>query len=298
MKDKVLYHIYSFLLGGLARLPLRGLYVLSDGLAWLFMHVIHYRQRVVRSNIQRVFPAWSVQQQQQLECDYYRYLADLFVEILKLLHISDHELDRRVEAHGTELVDEYIREGHPVFILMGHYGNWEWAQQMYTHLLQPTTKHQIFRPLHDKAFGRLFDRMRSRFDSQCIPQKAAVRSMLRLRKEEGAFICTFISDQHPNSELMENWTIFLGQDSAYVTGPEEIGRRLDARYVYLDIERPARGFYRMTCRPVEPVEGESFPYMTGYLRQMEASILRQPELWLWSHRRWYLSHEEYLKAKS
>lgn len=296
-----LYRLYAGLLGALARLPLTWLYGLSNVLCWVMTYVWHYRRAVVRNNLERVYPELTPVERKKLERRFYRHLCDLVVEIIKLLHISDAELNSRVEAHGTELVDTYAREGHPVFVLMGHFGNWEWAQQMYTHFTEDIICTQVYRPLHDIASERLFQRLRSRFNSECVAQRSVYRKVLRLKADGAPFLMTFISDQHPNSEVMDHWTTFLGQESMYITGAEELGRKVDARYVYLDVEQTSRGHYRMTVRPIEPARGEEFPVTIGYLRMMEASIRRQPELWLWSHRRWYISREEYerrMKVKS
>lgn len=262
------------------------------------LHLWHYRRRVVRENLQRVYPDVPAAERHEMEVEYYHHLCDIIVEIIKLLHISDEELNLRIEVRGTELADEYARQGHPVFALMGHYGNWEWAQQMYTHFQEDITCTQIYRPTRNKPSNDLMLRIRSRFNSTCIRQKAALRSILRMRQSGRPFLVAFIADQHPNSNVMDHWTTFLGQDSMYITGAEEIGRKIDARYVYVDILQTGRGRYRMTCRPIEPVAGEEFPYTVGYLRMMETSIHRQPELWLWSHRRWYLSREEYNRQQA
>lgn len=298
MKDKLLYHLYAGLLGALARLPLSWLYGLSDFLCWIMTHVWHYRRRVVRENLQRVFPEVSANERLAMERAFYHHLCDIIVEIVKLLHISDDELRSRIDVYGAEIVDEYARQGHPVFALMGHYGNWEWAQHIYTYFREPVACSQIYRPTRDWPTNELMLRLRSRFTGTCIRQTHAVRTVLRLRKSGAPFLVAFIADQHPNSEVMDHWTTFLGQDTMYITGAEEIGQKVDARYIFVDIERTSRGHYRMTVRPIEPVEGEEFPVTKGYLRMMEACIRRQPELWLWSHRRWYISREEYNRRQA
>jgi len=297
MKDKLLFHLYAGLLGGLARLPLAWLYGLSDALCWVMIHVWHYRRRVVRENLKRVFPEASDTERLEMEHKFYHHLCDVIVEIIKLLHISPEELNERVEAHGTKIVDDYVRQGHPAFALMGHYGNWEWAQQLSTHFEEDVICTQIYRPTRNWPTNELMLRLRGHFDSTCIRQTQAVRTILRMKRDAKPFLVAFIADQHPNSEIMDNWTTFLGQDTMYITGAEEIGRKIDARYLFVDIQRISRGHYRMECLPIEPVEGEEFPYTIGYLRMMENAIRRQPELWLWSHRRWYISHEEYLRKR-
>lgn len=298
MKDKLLYYLYVGLLGALARLPLSWLYGVSDALCWVMLHVWHYRRRIVRKNLAAVFPDATDEQRLEIERSFYHHLCDLIVEIIKLLHISDAELERRIEARGSEIVDAIAQDGHPTFVLMGHFGNWEWAQHVYSLFVEPILCTQIYRPLRDTAAENLFQRIRARFDSTCLRQKHAYRSILTMKREGQPFLVAFLADQHPNSGVMRHWTDFLGQDSAYITGAEDLGRKVDARYIYLDIEQPSRGHYRMTCRLIEPVEGEVYPYTIGYLRMMEASIRKQPALWLWTHNRWYITREEYNRREA
>lgn len=298
MRDKILYYVYRGFFGALAYLPLSWLFVLSDGMCWLVIHVFHYRRRVVRENLLRVFPDRSDEERYKIEVAFYHHLCDLFFEIVKLLHISDEEMARRVEPEGVELVEECARQGTPAFILFGHKGNWEWAEQMYVYPREPMTFCQVYRPLRDKAFDQLILHLRKRFDSVSIPQMQVLRTVLRLRREPKPFLVAFNSDQHPNSDVQTHWTTFLGQDSAYITGAEEIGRKIGAKFLYMDFEQTRRGYYRISLHNIEPAEGEQFPYTISYLRMLEASILRQPEQWLWSHRRWYLSREEYNRQQA
>ena len=94
-------------------------------------------------------------------------------------------------------------------------------------------------------------------------------------------------DQRPNSKNLNHWTTFLHQDTAYSIGGEEIGKRINAHYFYLDVEKVSRGYYKMSFIPIIPQrKNEAHPYTLQYMRMMEATITRAPQYWLWSHKRW------------
>ena len=294
MKHPATYYLYRVLLTPLAWLPLRCLYGLAAVVYAVLAHVMHYRRTIIEDNLRRVFPEKSEAEREAIKRRYYHFLADVIVEIVKMLHFPEREVRKRVKVVGAEICDRHAAEGHPVFIMMGHYGNWEWAQSTYDWMPGIDRHTQIYRPVHDAAMDALMLRARGRFRGICIPQGKAMREILRMSKEGVRFCCAFLSDQHPNSEKMRNWTTFLGQDSAYVTGAEDIGQRIGARYVYLDIERTSRGHYTMTFSDLHPLAGEEdHPWTKAYLVAMEASIRRQPELWLWSHRRWLYDRAGY-----
>lgn len=286
----ILYPLLRWVLTGLARLPLCVLYVVSDLLYVLARHVVRYRRRVVRKNLRQAFPDKSPEALRRIEKGFYRHLCDCIVETVKLLHISDAELCARVAVYGADRVERQLDAGRPIIVFLGHYGNWEWVPCITFHYSDKVLSGQIYRPLSSPVADALMQCIRSRFHTVSIPQKRAVRQLLRLRKERATFVMGFIADQRPNSTNLKHWCTFLRQDTAFNPGGEDIGRRLGAAYFYLDVEKPGRGHYRLTFDELTPLPGEEeYPYTIQFLHRMEATINREPALWLWSHDRWKFS---------
>lgn len=282
------YHITLGLLRMMACLPLGVLYVLSDAVAFVGYRVVRYRLRVVRRNLRNALPGRDESELRRIEREFYRHLADCVVESVKLLHISDSELRRRVEIRNADLVNDTIAGGRPVVMFLGHYGNWEWVQAVTMAFRGDYIGGEIYRPLRNEAMDLVMHRIRSRFNTIRIPQNKAVRTLLRLHSEGKRFVVGFIADQYPNNHNQRHWTDFLHQRASYVTGGEEIGRRVGARFVYLEVAKSGRGHYVMTFKPLEvpPDSREEFPFTIEFLRRLEAHISRTPEYWLWSHNRW------------
>lgn len=292
MTEKITYTLIITLLRALASLPLKALYVLSDLLYLVAYHVMRYRLKVVRKNLRNAFPERSVEELRKIEKNFYRHLCDCIVETIKLLHISDRELKERVEVVNSEAVDAITAEGVPVILFLGHYGNWEWCQVVSMYFDKRSVGGEIYKPLENKAMDRVMRTIRSRFDTTLIPHTGAFRTLMKMSAEGQPFIVGFIADQRPIKSMMTHWTDFLGQRTAYVTGGEKIGSRTGARFVYTDIEKIRRGYYRLTLIPMDSAgpDDEPFPYTVRYLRMLEQTIARQPEYWLWSHNRW--KHQE------
>lgn len=76
-------------------------------------------------------------------------------------------------------------------------------------------------------------------------------------------------------------------------GSEQIARRLNQVVVFFAINRIKRGYYEVEILPVTEDPGSMAKYEITELqtRLLEAQILRNPEYWLWSHRRWKYSKE-------
>lgn len=289
MNNQTRYRLLMCVLMPIAWLPFWVMYLISDVIYLILCYLLKYRRRVVRENIAASFPDKSAKELLRIERGFYRHLADLMVETIKLLHFTDRQVRRRIETCGYEELNRASADGRPLFILLGHYGNWEWVPAVTLHCRPGIVCGQIYRQQRDQVIDRLMLRIRSRFGTFSLPQSQAFRSIIRRTRQGEQLLMGFIADQRPNSENLNHWTEFLHQDTAYAPGGEEIGRRVDARYYYLDVEKPRRGHYRMTFRPIEPdasVADAEYPYTLTFLKMLQATIERQPSYWLWSHKRW------------
>lgn len=282
------YKVVAGLLKCAARLPLPALYAVSDAAYYVVYHLVKYRRETVRGNLELVFGNRCPEQIPAIEKKYYHHLCDCIVETVKLLHISDEEIDRRVEVVGGPLVDEQVNNGRSVVLLLGHYGNWEWVQAIARHFKCDFAGGQVYRPLHDKVMDRVMLQIRSRFGLECIPQQKTVRRLFEIERSGKKFVIGFISDQRPIGKNLHNWTDFLGHDAPYSVGGEAIGEKVGAAFLYVDVEKKSRGHYRLTFRPINPDAGdnEPNPYTRKFMKMLETTIYRAPEYWLWSHKRW------------
>lgn len=294
MTTNISYRISVGILSALARLPLEVLYVFSDIAYFIIYYAVRYRRKTVRHNLELVFGPSGHSNIIRIEKKFYRHLCDCIAETVKLLHISDEEIDRRAVVTNGEYIDGIIRSGHSVVLLLGHYGNWEWVQAIIHHFKEPLVGGQIYRPLRNKMMDMVMLRIRSRFGLECIPQKNAVRRLLGIERGGQKFVIGFISDQRPTGKTLHHWTTFLGQDTPYVVGGETIGNHVDARFIYLDMEKTSRGHYRLTFCPVvpDPEDKGPDPYTREFMKMLEKTIRREPAYWLWSHRRWKRHREQ------
>lgn len=272
----------------LAGLPLGVLYLLSDIAYPLIYYIIRYRRRLVRENLRCSSPEKSEKEILRIEKAFYRNLCDVFIEAFKCLNISDEEMRRRVEVLNCELPERIASEGKNVFMLLGHLGCWEWYQEVSVRYKQPKKGAEIYKQIESPYFSSLMHEIRSRWNTEQIEMTQTVRTMLQWKAEGEPFLCGFIQDQRPDTKVRDN-VMFLNQQTWYAPGAEEIAHKIGAVPVYLDVERISRGQYRLTFKEMHPSEEERqspYPLSRCFWRLLEQNILRQPELWLWSHNRW------------
>ncbi|MCK9342483.1 MAG: lysophospholipid acyltransferase family protein [Massilibacteroides sp.] len=271
-----------------AFLPMGILYILSDILYFLMYHVIGYRLTTVRENMKHSFPDKSEIELKRIEKKFYHHLADYFVETLKLAHISEKQLQKRAYMINPELIDKLQEEGHPTIIMMmGHYGNWEWFSGS-TSRFKDSKIYQIYRPLKMKAMDKLFLHLRTSHGAFCLAKKTSPRDLILLKRKKERSVIIFLADQSPSRPNVHYWSKFLGQESAFFTGPERLARKLDLPVVFLDVKVQERGYYTVKFELLTktPKETPEFWITEHYIRALDKSIRHDPAYWLWSHRRW------------
>ena len=276
----------------LARLPLGVLYVFADVAFVVLRHIVRYRRAVVHRNLSEAYPDMSAADRRRIERRFYRHFADITVETIKMLHISDGEMARRMQFVNCDMADALLRRGRSVAAYFAHIGNWEWATSVtLASALRPDIDAnfcQIYRPLRNAAVDRIMLALRSRFGAHSLPKATATRALLRLRSAGLPAITGFMSDQKPSHGDAGHYTMFLNHPTAVISGTETLASRLGMAAVYWDMEKLSRGHYRITMRLIADDVAATKPgtVTEAYARMLEASINRNPEIWLWSHNRW------------
>lgn len=267
----------------IASLPFWALYKVSDLLYYLF-RISGYRKDVVVQNLRNSFPEKSEQEIQALCQAYFRYLCDLTLETLKTITTTAKEANERCVYHSAEWLEKMHEEKKSILIVMGHYGNWEWAGPSFS----LNSKYQlvvIYRPLSNPYFDKMMVKARTKFNTKITPANLTLRDMVANRKSVTA--TAFIADQAATT-ANAYWTTFLNQDTSVYNGPEKLAVKFNYPVVYMKVRRTRRGFYELTPEllfenPANTAEGE---ILEAFTRRLERDILEDPVVWLWSHKRW------------
>jgi KDO2-lipid IV(A) lauroyltransferase len=282
--SRILYYISLPFLYGLSLLPFWVLYRFSDILFLIIYRLIGYRKKVITTNLKNAFPEKTDKEILAIRRKYYRYFCDLIFETLKTLTISEQSLRKHVRFEDTSIFQKYFDQNQSVIVVMGHFGNWELAGARFA--LEPI--HQLFviyHPLKNPHFENLIVKARTRLGNGLYPMKSALRGMLINRKKITA--TAFIADQTPSPQSA-HWMEFLNQDTPIFLGTEKIAKKLKYPVIYITVNRPKRGLYEIhsTLLFEQPEKTEDFEISEIHTKQLEKDIKAQPEIWLWSHRRW------------
>lgn len=274
-------------------LPLWVFYRLSDGLYYLVYHVVRYRRRVVYANLRSSFPEKSEAEIERIAKDFYSFFCDYIVETLKFFSMGEKNIRKRMKFEGLNQVKEDFANGRSVSVYLGHYCNWEWISSLGLHLNEQCG--QIYHPLENATLDRLFLYMRGRFKAQSIKMDDTFLTILKWKKEGRKNIVGYIADQVPGYNNIHYWADFLHHDTPVFTGAERISKIMDTAVYYIDVERPRRGYYVARFIKIADSLNEHpvFFATEQYFRLLEQNIQRAPQYWLWSHKRWKRTREEF-----
>ena len=91
---------------------------------------------------------------------------------------------------------------------------------------------------------------------------------------------------------------FLNQDTPVLIGTEKIACKFDLPVISLRMRRVKRGYYEVDIKNLtdSPKQLEYGELTRMHTRMLEQYIREEPELWLWSHRRWKHKREEHAEA--
>ena len=281
-------HMVNFL----SRLPMRVLYAFSAFLYFLAYYIVRHRHRVISEQIAKVFPAASAAERVAIHKRFLHNFCDVMVEVLKSASMPAEEMTAHVRILNLEIVRGHLAAGQSVMLVTSHLCNWEWLLQgMTVQLGYPLDA--AYKPLHDAWAERLMLGIRSRFGARLVPAKDLLADFLKRRAV--VRVLALNADQAPVSTDKRYWTTFLGQDTAFYVGLEQIARATRLPVMYVVMRRERRGYYQAELRPLwdgrEKLEPNAI--IERYARACETDVFASPADWLWSYRRWRLQKPLY-----
>ncbi len=289
-----LSRLVTLLLYLISLVPFWLLYFIADILFIVLYYIIGYRRKIVRENLTNSFPEKSELERKQIERKYYKYLADLMMEITKSISISVKEVQQRMVPTNPELIEHYFNQGKSIIAAAGHYGNWEMACLSFGFL---TDKKRIiiYKPQSNSVFTVFFNKTRSRFGATMISMKQTLRKMIAYKNE--LTFTVLASDQTPAKGEANYFTSFLNQPTAVFLGVEKLTKVRDCVVIFYRINLVKRGYYTYTFVPLveEPKQTKPYEITQMHVKYLESLIIEKPEYWLWSHRRWKIKPEDILK---
>jgi|TARA_B100000795_G_C22793061_1_gene437881 KDO2-lipid IV(A) lauroyltransferase len=281
LKEKIKYApVYAISL-----LPFWVIYAFARFIYFLLFYVFGYRKDVVFDNLNKSFPEKSPEDINIIAKKFYMHFCATFLESIKLLSASKSTMLQRYKILNPEAINKHYNAGESLILYGAHFANWEWMMVM------PLYSKFKFMVFYQKQSSSYFDRLmvinRERLGSVCIESQSGFKSLLMHARQKVLTFTYVIGDQSPMSNSSKHWTLFLNQETAFLIGAERMAQKVNQKIYYPKVRQPKRGYYEIEFIEI-PVNDSKVKTVVKYAELLEENIKEQPELWLWSHKRWKL----------
>jgi len=213
------------------------------------------------------------------------HFVDTLIEAIKAITISETSIKKRYSYKNIELIDELYSQGRSIILTGSHYGNWEWVVGI--PLVAKIDCYTSYTKIQNKNFEKLIKDSRSKFGMNCVKSNEIIKSILKNVKQQKQGLYLLVADQSPMLHKSLYWTEFLNVKVPVFTGAEMISKKFDFAVVNMNTTRIKRGYYESEFELITntPKEEEANEITNAYLRLTENHIYKQPEFYLWSHKR-------------
>jgi KDO2-lipid IV(A) lauroyltransferase len=283
-----------------SRLPMRVLYIKSDIFFFLIYYVFRYRKKVVLENLKLAFPEKSEDERIKITKGFFKHFIDLIMESVKAFSISEKEISKRYTYKNPELVNEYIKQGRSIALVAAHQANWEWSISL--PLVLDGNIRGAYTKLGNTYFEKVVRTSREKFGILGYKTSDTVRAMQKnfAEKSQGAYVV--LSDQSPQVHTTFYWREFFGVKVPIHTGAEMLSKRFNLVVINYITRKVKRGYYETEFQLItdSPKEFDDYEITDKYISLTEKNIKQQPELYLWSHKRFKHrnSFDEWKKIKA
>jgi KDO2-lipid IV(A) lauroyltransferase len=276
---------YYLIVRPMSLLPLWILYRFSDLFFLILITVFPYRKKVIEGNIKRSFPTYTKEDRLILKRKFYRHFADLLLEGIANLSLSEKQLRSRIIIKNPEVMTELYRKNQSVILVSGHYNNWEWLISAQNFLF-PHQAMGIGMPMTNKFWDKKINERRQRFGMKVVHAGNFKKEIHETMTQPVAILT--LADQSPGDSRKSYWMDFLGQPTAVLFGPEQMAHSYDFAVVFYAMRKVTRGYYEMelTLLTDEPRTRSYGEITEAHTKLLEREIKAQPEFWIWSHKRW------------
>ncbi len=223
-----------------------------------------------------------------------RHFGTMIGEVVWLRRAAPEAVRELVSIDGLEHLEAPLAEGLGVVLVTGHVGDWELLNAGLCVSGIPMTI--AVRSVYDPRLDDIATAVRSRFGAEVVPRGATAGRRLAVGIRRGR-VAGLLIDQDIR-DIPGVFVPFFGHPAWTPSGAAALALRTGAPTVPAFIHRRPDGRHHVTVGPPlsDPPDGP----IGDRIRELTASataaieqaIRRNPEQWVWMHRRWRTRPED------
>lgn len=282
-------------------IPLEMCYPIARVVAWVLLRVFGRHRRIALDNLRQAFGG------QYTEVELERMVVDVYVHFvtlgLEVAHIPRRlratTWRRYIEPRNQGPLIDRVLSGRPVIMLTAHFGNWEMAG--YTMGVFGFKPYSVARSLDNPFMEEELRKIRTRTGQEIVYKRGAFDVVSELMERN--CMVAFLSDQDAGHRGV--FVEFFGRQASSHKGVALLALDHDAPICMGFARRLGHGFrYEVWVENIiEPRDYRDAPdpvwaITQDFTRSFEAVIRRNPDQYLWMHRRWKSVPERAKKPKA
>lgn len=286
MRSWAEYALVRLLLAFVRYLPDRTVHAMGTALGLAFYALDRSHRRIALRNLATAFPARPAAERRTIAREAFKHFGRLPFALLKFSTLAPAQMLERVDVDGEERGRLAYAQGKGVLFVTGHFGYWEIQALVHGARVEPIAV--LARALDNPRLNQLLEKIRGRTGNSVIYRRGAIRRVMRTL-EAGKGVAVLI-DQH----IMGRDAIyvdFFSRPAATTSAVAALALRTGAPVIPVFALPGPGGRLRLIYEhPVTPPRPDAPDAIRDFTQRctdvLEMYVRRNPELWLWMHRRW------------
>lgn len=263
-------------------LPFPLLWALGMGIGYLGYFLAGTRRRVALRNLARCFPDLTDRARKRLAALHFGYLGVAACTQGLVWVSSRRKLGRIVKLRHREYIDEPLRNGRNLILMVPHFAGLELGSAAFTALVHPGL--YMYQKIRNPVIDHQIRHGRSRFGAVAVERSADLRRIVREIRQGTLFF--YLPDQDPGRRGI--FVPFCGTPTATVPMLSRFARLGVAQVIpaYIRYLPWGRGLEVSFHPPLNPFPTDDQAADTALMnRTIEARIRTTPAQYFWVHRR-------------
>lgn len=259
----------------------------SSVIAFFFYYLVPIRKDVVFDNLKHAFPEYSKDKIREIAYGSYKSFCLTLAEILYMPWLTDEQLKQIMVCENQDLIVNRFNENNGVILLSAHFGNWEYLATSVA--LQINKKfYVVVKPQRNPFVNNWINKYRTKWTNEIVPLGVSIRNVFSVLLNKG--IVAMVADQRGPKESMK--LEFFGRMTSVYTGPAVLSLKTNSPIIYGISVRQKDLNYKVELFEVDrnnlpDNQDEKIKVLSErMIKNLEEIIRKNPEQWLWMHKRW------------
>ncbi len=262
-------------------------YKLGCTIGIFFKLISSKRKKIAYDNIKTAFPGESDSWINAIVNKSYYNLGIIVSEVSAMHTFSENYLHNIIKYNNLDLLKAKHKEGKGLILLSGHFANWEilaYSAGLFTQI--PILI--VVKPQKNSSSDKIINHYRTKAGNTVISMYKAAREIIKTL--QGGGVIAMLADQSATSDK-DVYVDFFGKPTATYKAPAELALKFKVPVICAFPVRQPDNTYIAEIQELKHddlAEDEHgiFELTSRYARMLEDAIKKNPELWVWQHRRW------------